>query len=112
MKYQGQLYFEDDDVINVVSFIFREDRESLAFDIIASWGGLGTWRRSGVASRKISIYESDLELSYQVETGQQGVPCKLQFAIESESKEFLTVSGSWSENGEKYEFEGDLEPDC
>jgi hypothetical protein len=33
MKYQGQLYFEDDDVINVVSFIIREDKKSLAFEV-------------------------------------------------------------------------------
>ena len=112
MKYQGQLYFKDDDVINVVSFIIREDKKSLAFDVIASWGGVGKWRRSGVASLKSGIFESEIEKSLQVETGQQGVPCKLRFLIEDESKDFLTISGSWSEDGEKYEFEGDLEPKC
>jgi hypothetical protein len=84
----------------------------LAFDVVSSWGGQGKWRRSGIGNLKDGVFESDIDNSRQEETGQLGVPCKLRFRVENESNEFLTISGSWSEEGNEYKFEGDLEPKC
>lgn len=109
MKYQGELYFEDCDVIDVISFIIRDDRSSAAFDVIASWGGQGKWRRSGVAQLLGDFFESDMGNSRQEETGQQGVPCRLRFRLLEDAGKYLSITGSWIEEGCEYAFEGDLE---
>ncbi|WP_313478661.1 hypothetical protein [Stutzerimonas kunmingensis] len=109
MKYQGELYFEDDDVIDVISFIVRDDRSSVAFEVIASWGGQGKWRRSGVAQLRSDFFESDMVNSRQEETGQQGVPCRLRFRLLEDADKYLSISGCWIEEGSEYAFEGDLE---
>lgn len=112
MSYKGELFFADDDIINVESFIFREEKTLVAFDIIANWGGQGRWRRAGIARLNDHVYESDVDISKQVETGQIGVPCKIEFHVLEQTEHYIGVSGAWIEEGEEYEFEGDLEPAC
>ncbi|HEX2796398.1 MAG TPA: hypothetical protein VHN38_04885 [Immundisolibacter sp.] len=111
MRYGGELYFDDGDVIEIRSFIIREEfaPPELAFDIVATWSGLGRWRRIGISKKMAGTFTSDFGPSYQVETREEGVPCKLSFAITDVDSEFVSVEGKWVEDGESYSFSGDLQ---
>ena len=111
MRYRGELQFDDGDVIEVKSFIIRNDvtPAELSFDIVATWSGHGRWRRSAVLKKSSGIYASAYGPSVQVETGEEGEQCKLSFSITDEGGDFISVSGNWAEEGETYSFCGDLE---
>lgn len=113
MRYKGELYFDDGDVIEARSFIIRDDREpiELFFDIVATWSGQGRWRRNGELKLTNGFFTSDFSPSQQVETGQEGPLCKLTFKTSGIDKDFLSVVGKWVEQGVEYPFGGDLEVD-
>ena len=111
MRYSGELYFDDGDVIEVRSFILRDELNppELAFDIVATWSGQGRWRRSGLLKGVSGTFNSEFGPSYQVETGEEGVPCRLSLAVTNVDGEFVSVEGKWVEEGESYPFSGDLQ---
>jgi hypothetical protein len=106
MTYAGELYFEDNAVIKVDSFIIRPNVE-VAFSVVAIWNG-GHWNKSGIASFDGRNYVSDGP-STHVENGKKGPNCKVTFSKVDCDAEFLYIVGSWSEQGESYYFEGHLE---
>jgi hypothetical protein len=108
MRYAGELYFEDDDIINVPSLIVRSDSE-LSFLFVANWDGQGKWSKSGIASFDGQNYVSDTEPAVQVETGVKGPACKIAFSKVKKDGDYLSIDGFWLEEGESYPFEGDLE---
>lgn len=107
MKYDGELYFDDGDVISVISFIVRESE--IAFDLIASWDGDGQWRRSGVALIRGSSFESELNHSTSEVDGSPGVACRLKFQFTDIDNGYIEVSGTWEEESETHHFQGELQ---
>jgi len=107
MKYVGELYFEDDDIIKVDSFIVRSETE-VVFSLVANWNG-GKWSKSGGASFDGKSYITDIKPTVHVETGAKGPVSKITFSKVEENGKYLCIEGSWYENGESYFFEGDLE---
>ena len=111
-KYSGELYFDDGDVIEVTSFIVRDDPAptKLSFDVIADWDGQGRWRRNEVVEKHPEgWFFSKYAPSIQVETGEQGILCKLSFRILSIGEDFISVDGNWTEDNTPHRFTGDLE---
>ena len=106
MKYAGELYFEDNEVINVMSLIIRPDT-IIAFSLVVSWNG-GNWRISSTASLKGESYISEIQPSIHVETGEYGPDCKITFLKVEREDEYFCIEGTWNERGESYLFEGDL----
>lgn len=90
MNYTGELYFSDDDIIRVPSFIVRP-RSEVAYSFVANWGGKGTWRKSGVALIAGLYYVSDEGPSICVETGEEGPPCKLTFSKVEADGNYIAV---------------------
>jgi len=106
--FQGELYFDDGELIKVSSFIIRSEAE-LAFSLTANWSGQGTWSKTGSAFRQSTVYKSGSDPAVQVETGEKGPPCEIIFVSVEVAGDFLSVEGAWRESGEEYEFSGDLE---
>lgn len=111
MRYSGELYYNDDDVIYVKSFIVRDDADppEIAFDVVTTWGEHGKWQRSGLARYSNGVYQSDNKESLSPVTGEKGYECKLSFKIEKRDKEFISVAGIWEEPDARCQFGGDLE---
>lgn len=111
MGFSGELYFDDGDVIEVKSFIIRNEVSppELAFDIVATWSGQGRWRRRGTIKLSGGTYTSEYGPSFQVENGEEGVQCRLSFSVVDDGGDFIAVSGNWVEEEEIYPFSGDLE---
>jgi hypothetical protein len=112
MKYSGVLDFDDGDVIDVRSFILRDKTAplELAFDIIANWDGQGRWQRNEVVwQRADGWFFSTYAPSIQVETGAQGILCKLSFRISDRDEESLSILGIWTEDNSDNRFSGVLE---
>lgn len=108
MKYTGELYFSDDDIIKVQEFIVRSHSE-FAYSFVASWDGQGMWIKRGVALLAGLNYVSDEDPAICVETGEEGPPCKLTFSKVETDGDYLAVKGVWNERGVSYSFEGELE---
>lgn len=98
MRYSGELYYDDDDVIYVKSFIVRDytDPPEIAFDVVTTWGEHGKWQRSGLARYSNGVYQSDNKESLSAVTGEKGYECKLSFKIEGHRGIVWVVLWAWS----------------
>ncbi len=111
MTFKGRLYFKDSkDFIEVKSLIIREDH--IAFDLTTTWGEDDKWSVQGGRANKTN------DGSYSGENHSwQGIidggPCIITLHIVSDTPDHLEVAGFWWEppsiEGDKYEFEGELE---
>jgi hypothetical protein len=108
MKFTGDLYYEDNDLLKVHSLIVRSDSE-IAFELVSNWSGQGKWKRSGIAKFDGSAYVSNNEHSVCVETNDQGNECTIIFSNIIVDGDFMSLEGFWQESGESYKFDGDLE---
>jgi hypothetical protein len=108
MKYEGELYFDDNDLIKVPSLVVREG-SGISFTFVANWNGQGKWNKSGMALFNGHNYVSGAEPAIQVETGIKGSDCTITFSKIVKNGDYLSIDGVWQENGESYPFEGDLE---
>lgn len=108
MKYAGELYFDDNDLIKVPSFIIRSESE-VSFDFIANWDGQGRWRIDGLAVFNGHYYASKLKSSIKLETNAQGPGCQITFSIIDKKENFIFIKGCWFEDNESYSFSGELE---
>lgn len=106
MSFHGRLYYKDSsDYLVVERLIVREDH--LAFQLTTTWGEHGKWSVDGKAYQTGNEYVSEEMPSHQ--GSREWLPCIIRFRIHSQSDNVLSLEGSWSESGETYEFEGDLE---
>lgn len=106
MIFHGPLYYKDSsDYLEVDRLIVREDH--LAFQLTTTWGEYGKWSVDGKAYQTGNEYVSE-EISSR-QGSREGLPCIIRFHIHSQIDNALSLEGAWSESGERYEFEGDLE---
>ncbi|TAK52686.1 MAG: hypothetical protein EPO27_00790 [Betaproteobacteria bacterium] len=110
-SYCGQLlYTELEEVIEVSRLIVRE--KEIAFDLITEWGLGDRWNYSGVAAlRKPHVYAVTNLTGRRIIGAtrvDETVRCNIAFRIESQSERLVEITGTWSESGDVYAFEGKL----
>jgi len=106
MVFNGFLYYKDSgDYLEIERFIVRESQ--LAFQLTSTWGEHGQWSIDATASQAGNEYISKEITSHQGK--REGLPCIIRFRIKSQTENEVSVEGAWSESGEIYEFEGNLE---
>lgn len=104
--YKGTLDFDDGDIIEVHSLILRE--QEIAFDLTATWGEHGRWKRSGIAAKGSLGFASDFQPSQHAQTGVTGDPCQLVFHVTNVTSRAILITGFWNEANEPHAFGGSL----
>ena len=109
-RYSGKLYYDDNDHLDVLAFIVRDNE--IAFSLASVTQEHGRW---DAESGRTAILQPDGSyLAKQVQAHKSGVtaafPWDITFHITHEDfGKAIEVSGTLIESGKPYEFEGELD---
>jgi hypothetical protein len=106
--YRGKLYYEgEDNYVTVHRFIERE--AEAAISVTTTWNGDGEWTIDATAQRIGDTYKTPPVHPKNKINKPFPHTAVVSITVSHRTDLELEVVGTWSEAGETYKFEGDLE---